>query len=127
MKSNILFTLLLIRFYQVENIKSITYLTASRMSWVEWTHHYQIVKLNCLSRVAGCSFKGKSRFKSSKSSHRCLNANAKFQFLCWNTTRSFSFEAQQATCPLLYDTPICTCHIIKLSKLQKYVFHHYKV
>ena len=35
MKINILFTLLLIRFYQVENIKSITYLTVSRMLWVE--------------------------------------------------------------------------------------------
>ena len=35
MTINILFTLLLIIFYQVENIKSITYLTVSRMPWVE--------------------------------------------------------------------------------------------
>ena len=33
--SDILFTLLLIRFYQVESIKSITYLTVSKMPWVE--------------------------------------------------------------------------------------------
>ena len=33
--ANILFTLLLITFYQVENIKSIIYLTVSRMPWVE--------------------------------------------------------------------------------------------
>ena len=48
MKINILFTLLLIRFYQVENIKSITYLTVSRIPWVEWTYHYQIVKLDVM-------------------------------------------------------------------------------
>ena len=45
---NILFTLLLITFYQVENIKSIIYLTVSRMPWVEWTCHYQIVKLGVM-------------------------------------------------------------------------------
>ena len=26
----------------------------------------------------------------------------------------------------LYDKYTCTCHITKLSKLQKYIFHHYK-
>ena len=46
--ANILFTLLLITFYQVENIKSIIYLTVSRMPWVEWTYHYQIVKLDVM-------------------------------------------------------------------------------
>ena len=51
MKINMLFTLLLIRFYQVENIKSITYLTASRMPWVEWTYHYQIVKLDIMCQA----------------------------------------------------------------------------
>ena len=51
MKINILFTLLLIRFYQVENIKSITYLTVSRMPWVEWTYHYQIVKLDIMCQA----------------------------------------------------------------------------
>ena len=34
-KINILFTLLLIIFYQVGNIKSATYLTVLRMPWVE--------------------------------------------------------------------------------------------
>ena len=48
MKINILFTLLLIRFYQVENIKSIIYLTVSRMRWDEWTYHYQIVTLDIM-------------------------------------------------------------------------------
>ena len=49
MKINILFTLLLIRFYEVENIQSIiTYLTVSRMPWVEWTYYYQIVKLDVM-------------------------------------------------------------------------------
>ena len=119
MKTNILFTLLLIRFYQVENIKSITYLTASRMSWVEWTYHYQIVKLSCLSRVAGCSFKGKSRFKSSKSSHRMSNANAKFQFLFWNTTGNFSFEAWQL---ILYFTIHTHVHVIQSSVNCKNMF-----
>ena len=38
-------------------------------------------------------FKGKSRFKSSKSSYRYSNVNSKFQFLFWDTTGSFSFEA----------------------------------
>ena len=33
---------------------------------------------SCLSRVLGLNFKKKSRFKSSKSSHRCSNANSKF-------------------------------------------------
>ena len=37
-----------ILFYQVENIKSITYSTVSEMPWVEWTYHYQIVKLNVI-------------------------------------------------------------------------------
>ena len=36
---------------------------------------------SCLLRVAGWNFKEKSRFKCSKSSHRCSNANAKFRFL----------------------------------------------
>ena len=27
---------------------------------------------------------------------------------------------------ILYDTHTCTCHIIELSKLQKYVLHHFK-
>ena len=86
----------------------------------------QSILLSCLSRVAGCSFEGKSRFKSSKSSYRYSNPNAKFQFHFWNKTGSFSFEAYQATYFLLYNTHTCTCHIIKLSKLQNYVFHHYK-
>ena len=49
--------------------------------------------MSSLSKVVGWNFKGKSRFKSSRSSHRCSNANAKFQFLFWNTTGSFRFEA----------------------------------
>ena len=48
MKINILFILLLIRFYQVENIKSITYLTVSQMFWAEWAYHYQIIKLDVI-------------------------------------------------------------------------------
>ena len=48
MKINNLSTLLLIRFYPAGNIKSITYLTVSRMPWVEWTYHYQIVKLDVM-------------------------------------------------------------------------------
>ena len=44
MEINILFTLLLIRFYQVENIKSITYLTVSRMPWVEQTYRHTITR-----------------------------------------------------------------------------------
>ena len=49
MKINILFILLLIKFYQVENIKSITYLAVSRIPWDEWTYHYQILKLDVMS------------------------------------------------------------------------------
>ena len=45
MKIKFLFTLLLIRFYQVQNIKSITYLTVSHKPTVEWTYHYQIENL----------------------------------------------------------------------------------
>ena len=48
MKINILFTLLLIRFYQVENIIPITYLTVSRMPQVESRYHYQFVKLDVM-------------------------------------------------------------------------------
>ena len=48
MKIDILFTLSLIGFYPVENIKSITYLTVSRMPWVEWTYFCQIVKLEVI-------------------------------------------------------------------------------
>ena len=81
------------------------------------TKHFRL--LSCLSRVAGSNFKRKSRFKSSKSSHRCSNANAKFQFLFWNATESFSFETYRKL--ILYFT-INT----KLSKLQKYVFHYDK-
>ena len=72
-------------------------------------------QLSCLSRVAGCSFKGKSRFKSSKSSHRCSNANAKFQFIFWNTTGSFSFEANRQ--PILYFTIQTYVHVILQSSV----------
>ena len=44
MKINILFTLLLARFYQVENIKSITYLTVSQMPWVQQTYQHTITQ-----------------------------------------------------------------------------------
>ena len=48
--------------------------------------------MTCLSRDRGWNFKGKSRFNSSRSSHRCSNGNTKFQFLFWNATGSFSFK-----------------------------------
>ena len=39
---------------------------------------------------------------------------------------SWEFWRIQTTHPPLYNTHTCTCYIIKASKLQKYVFHHYK-
>ena len=83
------------------------------------TKHFR--KLSCLSRVVGYIFKEKSRFKNSKSSHRCSNANAKFQFqiqlgvlVLRNTDNSSP----------LYDTHTCTYHVIKPIKSQKYLFPH---
>ena len=74
--------------------------------------------LSCLSRVAECNFKRKLRFKTSRSSHRCSNANAKFQFFLRNTTGNCSFDAyRQLILHITIHTR--TCHIIRLSKFQK--------
>ena len=73
----------------------------------------------------GSNFNKNSRFKSSRSRFKVPNANTKFQFIFWNTTANFSFEAYKAAHPALYDRHTCTCHI-KPSKLQKWIFHHYK-
>ena len=73
-----------------------------------------------------CNFNKNTRFMSSRSSCKVSNANAKFQFIFWNTTGNFSFEAyRQLVLHFTIYTHTCTCHI-KPSKLQKWVFHHYK-
>ena len=98
-------------------------------------HHYivfQIVEFS-FKRVVEWNVKGKSRFKSSKLSHRCSNVNAKFQFFFWNTTRSFSFEAYRQL--ILY----FTIHTHSGAQLQtadwrgenifksgKFLYHKYK-
>ena len=38
-------------------------------------------------------FRGKGRFRNSRSSHRYSNGNAKVSFFFWNTTGSFNFDA----------------------------------
>ena len=74
-----------------------------------------------------CNFNKNSRFMSSRSSCKVSNANVKFQFIFWNTNGNFSFEAYRQL--VLHFTNIythtCICHI-KPSKLQKWVFCHYK-
>ena len=73
-----------------------------------------------------CNFNKNTRFMSSRSSCKVSNANAKFQFIFWNTTGNFSFEAyRQLVLHFTIYTHTCTCHI-KPSKLQKWVFPHYK-
>ena len=53
------------------------------------------------------------------------NANAKFQFIFWNTTGgNFSFETYRQL--ILHFFTIHTPAHVKPSKLQKWVFHHYK-
>ena len=75
------------------------------------TQYYaQIVGLSEEYCQKACNFKGKSRFKNLKSCHRCPNANAKFQFLFWNKTRSFSFEAYRQL--ILYFTIHTHVHVI---------------
>ena len=69
-----------------------------------------------------CNFKKNTRFTSLRSSCKVLNANVKFQFIFWNTTGNFSFEAyRQLLLHLTIYTHTCTCHI-KPSKLQKMGF-----
>ena len=69
-----------------------------------------------------CNFKKNTRFTSLRSSCKVLNANAKFQFIFWNTTGNFSFVAyRQLVLHLTIYTHTCTCHI-KSSKLQKMGF-----
>ena len=69
-----------------------------------------------------CNFNKNTRFMSSRSSCKVSNANAKFQFIFWNTTGNFSFEAyRQLVLHFTIYTHTCTCHI-KPSKLQKMGF-----
>ena len=69
-----------------------------------------------------CNFNKNTRFMSSRSSCKVSNANAKFQFIFWNTSGNFSFEAyRQLILHFTIYTHTCTCHI-KLSKLQKMCF-----
>ena len=56
-----------------------------------------------------------SRFKSSKSCHRCSNANAEFQFVFQSKTGSFSFQAYRQL--ILYFTIHTHVHVIYKAQL----------
>ena len=83
--------------------------------------------LDCQREIVSKHFRVASQELRDTILKRIVDSRARIYVIDVQThMQSLKSSGIQTTHPLLYDTHTCICHTLKLSKLQKYGFHHYK-